>query len=128
MLAQIEAIRGASRAAETSVIGADITVMGDINCEGDLRVFGAVVGDLHGRVLIIEPGAEVEGQIIALRAHICGEVTGAVTAIDVSMTRTARVVGNVTHSSLTLEPGAHHEGRRPWRPRGNMANLADNDS
>jgi hypothetical protein len=29
---------------------------------------------------------------------------------------TAQVVGNIFHNELTIEPGAYHEGRRPWRP------------
>ena len=28
----------------------------------------------------------------------------------------AQVVGNIFHNELTVEPGAYHEGRRPWRP------------
>lgn len=117
---QMAAVRSASQHAETSVIGADITVVGDIDCDGDMRIFGAVSGAVSGRVLIIEPGAQVEGPVNAARVHICGEIIGPVAATDVSIARTARVVGNITHNSLHIEPGAVLEGRRPWRPRADL--------
>ena len=120
MTAQLAAIRSAAQHADTSIIGADITVVGDIDCDGDVRIFGAVAGAVSGRVLIIEPGAQVEGSVSAARIHICGEVTGPVAATDVSIARTARVVGNITHNSLHIEPGAVLEGRRPWRPRSDL--------
>lgn len=125
--AHADAVLAASRGRETSVVGADITVMGDIDCQGDVRIFGAVVGDVSGRVLIVEECGQVEGNLTGERIHICGEVIGTVTAADVSLTKSAQVVGNVTHSELYIEPGATHEGRRPWRPRGNMAKLSAKD-
>jgi cytoskeletal protein CcmA (bactofilin family) len=33
----------------------------------------------------------------------------------VSVARTARVIGHITHRELSIEPGAFLEGRRPWR-------------
>lgn len=119
---QIAAIRAMAQDPDTSIVGVELTVVGDIDCDGDLRIFGAVAGDVRGRVLIIEPSGQIEGRVSAERVHVCGEVTGSVTATDVSMASSARVVGNITHNHLHVEPGAHHDGRRPWRPRTNAVN------
>ena len=42
---------------------------------------------------------------------------GAVTATDIGVEASARILGNITHNSLVIAPGALLEGRRPWRPR-----------
>ena len=117
MADHVEALRTAVGGAETSVIGTDLMVVGDIECDGDVQIFGSVEGDVHGRTVIVELEGHVEGQVIGRHVHICGSINGAVAATDVSIEKTANVVGNITHSSLTIEPGAYLEGRRPWRPR-----------
>ncbi len=102
-----------------SVVGAELSVLGDIDCPGDLQVFGVVQGDVRARTLIIESGAHIEGRVFAQRLVVGGSVNGPVTATDIRIESTARVIGNITHNVLTIEPGAYLEGRRPWRPRPN---------
>ena len=47
---------------------------------------------------------------------ILGMAVGPVQANKVRIGNSAQVVGNIFHNELTIEPGAYHEGRRPWRP------------
>jgi cytoskeletal protein CcmA (bactofilin family) len=115
---QIEGLRRTFHSGRlVSVIGADATVVGNIDCAGDLQIFGTVEGDVRGRTLVVEAGGLVEGRVFADRLLVGGTVNGAVTATDVGVEGTARVVGNITHNNLMIEPGAFLEGRRPWRPR-----------
>lgn len=100
-----------------SVVGAELSVLGDIDCPGDLQVFGVVQGDVRAQTLIIESGAHIEGRVFAQRLVVGGSVNGPVTATEIRIESTARVIGNITHNVLTIEPGAYLEGRRPWRPR-----------
>ena len=117
MAEHVTALRGAVGDRETSVIGTDLAVVGDVDCEGDVQIFGSVEGDVRGQTVIVEYEGHVEGQVVGRHVHVCGSVSGAIAATDVSIEKTASVVGNITHSSLTIEPGAYLEGRRPWRPR-----------
>ena len=72
----------------------------------------------HAAQLTIRHGehGQVEGSILAEMVTIFGIAVGPVQANKVRLGNTAQVVGNIFHNELTVEPGAHHEGRRPWRP------------
>lgn len=115
---EIDQIRRSGEiAAEMSIVGAELTVLGDIDCPGDLQVFGMVEGDVRAYTLIVESGAHIEGQVFAQRLVVGGSINGPVTATDIRIEGTGKVIGNITHNMLTIEPGAFLEGRRPWRPR-----------
>lgn len=102
---------------EPSVIGDAAMVVGNLTCEGEIEVQGKVEGNIHSRTVTVGERGLVEGEIVAESVCIRGSVKGSVVATSVSVTRTARVIGNITHKELSIEPGAHLEGRRPWRLR-----------
>lgn len=115
---QIEALRRTFQSGrDISVIAADATVIGDVDCSGDLQIFGNVEGNVRGRTLVVEAGAHIEGRVVAERLLVGGSILGPVAATDVGVEATASIVGNITHNNLMIEPGAFLEGRRPWRPR-----------
>ncbi len=99
-----------------SVIAADTSISGDIGGNGEIRIEGEVRGSIvAARVSVVE-GGYVSGSIFAEFLRIEGTVEGPVEAMCVTITRGAHVLGNVTHNTLTIEPGATVDGRRPWRP------------
>ena len=115
---EIDALRRDAEAADDlSIVGAGLTVVGNIDCPGDLQVFGTVEGDVRARALIVEVDGHIEGRVYAQKLVIGGSINGPVTATDIRIEGTAKVLGNITHNMLTVEPGAFLEGRRPWRPR-----------
>jgi cytoskeletal protein CcmA (bactofilin family) len=115
---RIEAVRRRTESdRRLAVIGAAATVYGDVECAGALQIFGTVEGDVRSPILVVEFGAHIEGRVFAERLLVCGSIHGAVTATDIGVEATARILGNITHNSLMIAPGALLEGRRPWRPR-----------
>lgn len=116
---EIEALRHRVEMADeaVSVVAPDLSVLGDVDCPGEMVILGVVEGDVRARTLVIESGAHIEGRVFAGRLVVGGSVNGPVTATDIRIESTARVIGNITHNMLTVEPGAYLEGRRPWRPR-----------
>lgn len=100
-----------------SIIGAGLTVVGNVDCPGDLQVFGNVEGDVRAHTLIVETDGHIEGRVFAQKLVIGGSINGPVMATDIRIEGTAKVLGNITHNMLIVEPGAFLEGRRPWRPR-----------
>ncbi|RMD64769.1 MAG: polymer-forming cytoskeletal protein [Alphaproteobacteria bacterium] len=50
-------------------------------------------------------------------AEVRGTLIGQVRANTVTVGKDARIIGNIFHHTLTIEPGAYIDGRRPWRPR-----------
>jgi cytoskeletal protein CcmA (bactofilin family) len=94
-----------------SLLTSDLTVTGDIAGDGELQVDCVVRGDVAvGRLCIGETGA-VEGAITAESVDVRGRVAGSITARQVRLFASARVDGDITHEELTVDAGAHFEGR-----------------
>ena len=102
---------------ETSVIGPDLRVMGDVAGAGHIEIRGRVDGDVSARQVTVTESGRVEGSISGETVRISGTVNGHLDATTVEIRKTARVVGKVFHHSLSVEPGAVVDGLRPWRPR-----------
>jgi cytoskeletal protein CcmA (bactofilin family) len=73
-------------------------------------VDGIVEGDIQSRSLTVGEGAVVAGNIVAETTRVCGQVTGQIKASTVTLDRTAKVVGDIVHQVLAIEPGAFLEG------------------
>ena len=103
-------------AGATSLIGPDMTVVGDLRGVGEVRIEGEVGGDVFAQSVSVSEGGLVHGSVFAETAHIAGTVEGRIEAVSVSVVRSAQIGGSITHTELDIESGAHIEGRRPWRP------------
>ena len=97
--------------AVASLVAEGVRLKGDLATEGDLHLDGSLEGDLRvGHLTLGESGA-VSGTIQADSVEIRGRVTGAITARQVRLWATARVDGDISHTELAVEPGAHFVGR-----------------
>lgn len=101
----------AARRSTPSIIGADCTFTGDILSEGEVQIDGRLEGDVRCRYLVIGEQGSVTGEISAETVNVLGTVTGQITAQTVALARTARILGDITHDSLSVEVGAYVEGR-----------------
>ncbi|MEO0061794.1 MAG: hypothetical protein RLZZ08_354 [Pseudomonadota bacterium] len=110
-----------------SVIGADVTIRGDIEASADLHVDGTVLGDLACSRLVQGEGSRVEGAIMADSARLAGAVKGTITARELVILKTARIEGDVHYEALTIEQGANVDGR--FAPDASKAaKLAEDDN
>lgn len=100
-----------SAAVAPSILSADFTVRGDVVSEGEVQIDGKVEGDVRCATLTVGVSGCLTGQVFADHALIRGKVEGQIRAHDVKLTRTARVIGDIVHESLMIEPGAFVEGR-----------------
>lgn len=99
------------KASVASLVADGVTIRGDLTTTGDLHLDGAVEGDLTvGRLTIGESGS-VTGSVQAESVEVRGRVTGTVSARQVRLCATAHVDGDVSHAELSIEAGAHFEGR-----------------
>jgi cytoskeletal protein CcmA (bactofilin family) len=105
-----ERIGHSSRPAAPSILSSDLKIEGDLVSQGELHISGAIKGDVVARKLTLGEGGSITGSVEADIAVIGGNLAGRLTATSVILARTARVVADVTHVSLTIEPGAVFEG------------------
>lgn len=104
--------RMASKSGSTfSVLGADLTITGDIAASADLHIDGSVTGDIACASLVQGETSSVTGAITAETARLAGTVDGSITARELVILKTARITGDVFYDALTIEQGAQVEGR-----------------
>ncbi|MDX2158646.1 MAG: polymer-forming cytoskeletal protein [Hyphomicrobiaceae bacterium] len=97
-----------------SIIGNDLTIVGQglrIITKGTLQVDGFVEGDVVGNEVIIGEKGRVTGVVSGDSVEVRGAVSGTVKAMTVMLRESARVAGDVHHRQLTVEQGAHLDGR-----------------
>jgi cytoskeletal protein CcmA (bactofilin family) len=110
-----------------SSIGSSMSIVGQIVCTGQARVYGRVEGELRVSDLLLGDGAQVEGNIIAQEVTVRGHVKGTIRAVRVRLEDGATVEGDIFHRSLSIEEGAMFEGtsRRVDNPTNAPASIPE---
>ena len=126
-LAEREPARGKTRpSGVASMIGQGLTIEGNLQSGGEIRIQGAVKGDISAVSVTVEENGRVDGTVAAEAIRIGGTVEGKVRGSAVAIARTARVVGDVYHGKLSIEEGAMFEGSvRQVDPKGAGRKAAD---
>lgn len=94
-----------------SIISRGLEIKGNLSTDGEVHVDGTVIGDITCGKLIVGTGAIVDGEVRARDVDIRGQVSGRIHGDTVTLARTARVLGDIWHTSLAMEAGAHLEGQ-----------------
>jgi len=93
-----------------SIIGTSMRVAGDLHSEGSVQIEGVIEGDVRCAEVTVGREATIRGQIHAETANIHGNVDGEICAQRVTLSSTARVVGDIVHEEVAIEAGAYVEG------------------
>jgi cytoskeletal protein CcmA (bactofilin family) len=97
--------------ASSSVIGTDLTVLGNLQSKGEIQVEGIVQGDIQAARVIVGPGARITGGVVADDVVVQGTVMGSIRGNRVTLQSSSKVEGDVFHQSLAIEQGAFFEGK-----------------
>jgi cytoskeletal protein CcmA (bactofilin family) len=99
-----------TKAGTSSCIGSGMSIVGNIECNGPVQVFGRIKGELRASDLLIGDGAQIEGSVIAQDVTVCGCVKGTIRAVRVRLQDGGAVEGDIFHRSLTIEENSVFEG------------------
>ncbi len=102
-----------------SVLAADVIVTGNIAASLDLHLDGRVEGDIQCASLVQGRDSVIRGAVTAEIARLAGTVEGSISARDLVIQASARISGDVTYETLTIEQGSQVDGR--FSPRGAAA-------
>ena len=94
-----------------SIIAADVEIVGNVAARVDLHIDGKVQGDVTCGNLVQGEGSIIAGKITAESAKLSGHVEGSIEANDLVIEATARIMGDVVYSNLTIAPGGQIDGK-----------------
>jgi cytoskeletal protein CcmA (bactofilin family) len=107
-----------------SVIDAWLTITGNLESQGDLRVEGQISGDIRCANLVIGRDAAVSGDIVAEEAVVRGKVKGTIRANRVILQDTACVESTIYHKVLSVNEGASFDGQSCHRQQPHLEDEA----
>ena len=95
-----------------SIVARDMTITGDLQTEGVVKVEGRVTGTIRATSqIIISPGATIEGDLITNEAVVAGEVQGTIRASDrVELQASAFVRGDIYTPRISVLEGGRVSG------------------
>ena len=110
-MAKTDASQTTPTDAPISIVGAGMTMEGDSETDGSLRIDGTIRGDVRaGESVVIGKDGLVEGSIYTPQAVIA--VVGAVYAeLHLELQATSRISGEIQAGQMRVEDGAMFQGQ-----------------
>lgn len=94
-----------------SHLDAGSRITGELHFPGTVELPGYVKGRVEASEIVIEETGAVEGQIQAASITIKGRFKGDIRGGTVSLHASARITGDIVYERLSIDSGAHLEGR-----------------
>ncbi|AMU94187.1 cell shape determination protein CcmA [Sphingopyxis terrae subsp. terrae NBRC 15098] len=101
-----------------SIIGSDVVITGNVSASVDLHVDGKIEGDLKCANLVQGEASEIKGGVVAETAKLAGLVDGSIEAKTLIIHASARITGDVTYETITIENGGKVDGKLSHRRAG----------
>ncbi len=102
--------RSTTGAPVPSIISENTRLKGDIMSDGIVHIDGQVEGDVSCEELIIGIKGTVVGTVNAKNLQLYGVLNGRASADTLFIAKTAKLIGDATHNTIAIEPGAFVDG------------------
>jgi cytoskeletal protein CcmA (bactofilin family) len=93
------------------VLNRRVTIVGSIAFDGEVVLGGHIEGEVRCKSLEIAERGSVDGDIVAERVVVLGEVAGTIHANEIVLKTACTVSGEIYHRHLVLEDGCFFEGQ-----------------
>lgn len=93
-----------------TIISENTKINGDIISNGIIHVDGKVEGDITCDELVIGLKGAVVGSVSVTNLHLYGFLQGKADVDKLFIAKTAKLLGDATHNSIAIEPGAYIDG------------------
>ena len=94
-----------------SIIGSDVEITGNLKASVDLHIDGQIEGDVVCASLVQGSSSVIKGAVKADSAKIAGTIHGSIEAEHLVVEASARIVGDVTYTELTVASGGVIDGQ-----------------
>ena len=93
-----------------TIISEGSKIIGDVISGGILHVDGRIEGDVTCEELVIGVKGSVSGNITSKNLHLYGVLKGSASVDNLFISKSAKLLGDVTHNTIAVEPGAYIDG------------------
>ena len=104
-------IRRGSRRPVPSIVSSGAKIKGDILNADVIQIDGQLEGNVVCQELIIGTRGLITGKVQAKNLSVYGSLQGQAQAEHVFLASSAHLLGDLSHQSLAVEPGAFIEGK-----------------
>jgi len=94
-----------------SILGRDITIIGEIRTDGDVQIDGRHEGNITAATITIGEQGAISGEVKAKAVYVRGKVSGRINASLVELADTANVQADIVQDKLTIANGAFFDGK-----------------
>ena len=102
--------RSTTGAPVPSIISENTRLKGDIISDGIVHIDGQVEGDISCDELIIGIKGAVVGSVNANNLQLYGILNGKAVADNLFIAKSAKLIGDASHNTIAIEPGAYVDG------------------
>ncbi len=106
-----------------SFLGNEVVITGNVTGKGDLHIDATVDGDVACKSLILGSSGRVKGNVVAEKGAIAGAVEGTLNVGALTIEKSARIAGDITYQTVSIENGAQVEGRLTQRSAAGTGEL-----
>ena len=105
-------------------LGSGTRVIGTLHFSGPVQLDGEIEGEISCKdKLNIGQTANIKAKIAAVDVIVQGSITGDISASkSISLKKPAKVIGNISCESLSIEEGVVFEGNCSMKPGGSQGN------
>lgn len=102
----------------SSIIGHDMTVVGDLAFESKIQIDGRIQGNLTGTSLVVSESGRITGNIRTDSLVCYGQIDGDLMVGQLFLKKTGVINGRVETSNLSVESGGSLNGEIKAAPPG----------